>query len=92
MESFQAFQVTAESRADTSNWPQWLRAAWKKEPAEVGAVWPNDFPKSDGTDKLVVTCPGRIFIEVRWGDYIVCHARNRLRVSPKQWFEFLHVN
>lgn len=34
----EAFQMTIERRWDNSEWPNWLNAAWQKEPSE-GAIW-----------------------------------------------------
>lgn len=58
-----AFQMTAERRRDTINWPQWLQDAWG-EPA-VNAV----FPVGVGTYLGVGTLEGIIAVEP--GDWIV---------------------
>ena len=35
----EAFQFTADSRTNNSQWPDWLHSAWQKEPSQEGAVF-----------------------------------------------------
>ena len=66
----EAFQMTKERRKDNSKWPNWLNKAWNKNLSEDGAVYPVDFPLSDGRDKLNINTLEGIH-EVSWGDYII---------------------
>ncbi len=66
----EAFQMTRERRQIKVDWPWWLVAAWDRPHAEVGAVWPIDFPKSDGQDQLCVrTLEG--VMTIGWDDWII---------------------
>ncbi len=68
----EAFQITEETRRDNKDWPNWLNRAWNKERNTPGSIWPENYPNSDGTDKLCVR-----FIEamdsyiIGWGDWLV---------------------
>jgi len=66
----EAFQMTKERRANNVDWPEWLNKAWNGPMMEVGFVWPHDYPKSDGTDQIVIgTLEGNML--VGWGDWII---------------------
>lgn len=65
-----AFQMTEARRRDNSEWPQWMHAAWNEGPGQVGALWPSNYPESDGTDTLLIgTLEGSL--SVSWGDWII---------------------
>lgn len=69
--------MTSTERADNNNWPDWLDAAWCKDVNEKGAVYPSDYPESDGTDRLVIkTLEGDMLVE--WGDYIIQGVQGEL--------------
>jgi hypothetical protein len=66
----EAFQMTPERRQDNSEWPNWLHAAWNEGAGQPGALWPRDYPHSNGTDPLVIgTLEGNL--DVSWGDWII---------------------
>ncbi len=66
----EAFQMTYAARQDNSEWPVWLSQAWNKENHEIGSLYPEDYPHSQGNDRLVIhTLEGRMM--VGWGDYII---------------------
>lgn len=66
----EAFQMTKASRQDNSGWPIWLHEAWQKEPSDVGSLYPQNFPNSDGMDELSIhTLEGTH--NVTWGDFII---------------------
>jgi hypothetical protein len=66
----EAFQMTEDRRRDSSEWPEWLNAAWQKGISNNGALYPKDHPFSDGTDPLMInTLEG--MHEVSWNDYII---------------------
>ena len=65
----EAFQMTKERRRDNSEWPDWLHQAWNKDHGE-GAVWCEDYPNSDGTDRLVIGTLEGVYI-VSWNDWII---------------------
>lgn len=66
----EAFQMTVERRQDNRDWPEWLNIAWNKPHEESGAVYPAQFPNSDGSDELMIhTLEGNH--RVTFGDYII---------------------
>ena len=73
----EAFQMTRKHRQDNTDWPNWLHQAWNKDPHETGCVCCEDFPNSDGTDRLViVTLEGRQIVS--WGDFIIQGVQGEL--------------
>ena len=73
----EAFQMTKERRSDNRDWPCWLNEAWNKSFAEVSAVSCEDFPESDGTDRLIIhTMEG--VMHVNWGDWIIQGVKGEL--------------
>ena len=65
-----AFQMTFARRRDNRDWPDWLNQAWNKSHNEPGALFPIDFPDSNGEDELVIyTLEG--LHRVTFGDYII---------------------
>lgn len=66
----QAFQMTQEHRENNFGWPMWLCSAWNKQHDQPGALWPIDFPDSDGKDALqITTLEGQLTVTP--GDYII---------------------
>jgi len=66
----EAFQMTKARRQDNSEWPSWLSQAWQKLHAEIGALYPENFPNSDGTDRLrIKTLEGDQLVS--WDDFII---------------------
>ena len=51
-----AFQLTAKTRWDNSNWPGWMHVAWQHGPGE-GGLWPNPDdppnPEHGSADRVV---------------------------------------
>jgi hypothetical protein len=73
----EAFQMTEDRRKDNLDWPQWLHEAWNKEIGEVGCLCSENYPKSDGDDRLLIgTLWGLLLIS--WGDFIVCGVHGEL--------------
>ena len=73
----QAFQITEETRADNSSWPEWLHVAWNKPHTEVGAVMPVMYPNSDGHDQLAVhTLEG--LLRINFGDFLIRGVKGEL--------------
>lgn len=73
----EAFQMTRARREDNAEWPMWLHHAWQKEPTEPGAVFPAQYPNSDGKDMLMVrTLEGALVIG--WDDWIICGVNGEL--------------
>ena len=50
----ESFQVSKANRIDNSNWPNWMHVAWNTPHDRPGALFPSEFPDSDGTDELVL--------------------------------------
>lgn len=66
----EAFQMTRERRRDNRDWPAWLNEAWCRPFDKIGAVSCEDYPNSDGTDRLVIrTLEG--VMTVGWDDWII---------------------
>ncbi len=73
----EAFQMTKERRVNNSDWPEWLNQAWNKAFSEKGAVYCEDYPHSDGTDRLIIhTLEGPM--TVNWDDWIIKGIKGEL--------------
>ena len=82
----EAFQMTEERRRNNDDWPNWLHEAWNKPHNEPGAMYPADFPDSDGTDELtIVTLEGNH--RVTFGDFIIRGVRGELYPCKPEIFE-----
>lgn len=66
----EAFQMTKNRRSDDRDWPEWLNSAWNKNHDEPGAVFPKNFPCSDGTDELCIHTLEGVHT-VQFGDWII---------------------
>lgn len=66
----EAFQMTRARRQANLEWPEWLNKAWNKHLTDPGAVFPKDYPSSDGTDELVIFTLEGIHL-VSFDDYII---------------------
>lgn len=81
----EAFQMTKERRKDNSEWPNWLHRAWQKD-FGVGAVSSEDFPNSNGTDRLVInTLEGTHYVD--WDDWIIQGVQKELYPCKPDIFE-----
>ena len=66
----EAFQMTEARRQDNSDWPTWLNKAWNMDNHEIGALYPQDYPNSNGKDLLrIQTLEGNQLVS--WNDYII---------------------
>lgn len=73
----EAFQMTTERRSDNRDWPEWLNRAWNELWPNVGAVSCEQYPASDGTDRLVIsTLEGAM--TVSWDDWIIRGVKGEL--------------
>lgn len=82
----EAFQMTKERRQDNSEWPNWLHEAWNMDFPEPGAVGCEDYPHSDGTDRLLIsTLEGTH--AVSWGDFIIRGVQGELYPCKPDIFE-----
>jgi hypothetical protein len=66
----EAFQMTEARRKDNSEWPKWLHIAWNTPRYDYGALWPLNYPVSDGADTLLLNTPEGV-MNVRFGDWII---------------------
>ena len=69
----EAFQMTKERRWDNSEWPNWLHAAWQKDPSE-GALWIDpDCPPAPGHESAAELVCGTLegVHRVDWNDWII---------------------
>lgn len=67
----EAFQMTKEHRWDNSKWPEWLNAAWNKEPGE-GSVWIDP----DAEELVCGTLEG--VYRIGWDDWIIRGVKGEL--------------
>jgi hypothetical protein len=82
----EAFQLTPETRQDNSSWPQWAHAAWNMPHDEPGAMYPSQFPSSDGHDPLsIFTLEG--IHRVDFGDWIIQGVNGELYPCKPDIFE-----
>ena len=82
----EAFQMTKERRLSNTDWPNWLHYAWNKSHLEIGGVYPEKYPNSDGTDNLLIrTLEG--VMHVAWGDYIIRGVKGKLYPCKPDIFE-----
>ena len=81
-----AFQMTKERRQDNSEWPNWLNKAWNNDYPCEGAVWPEDYPESNGTDRLCVGTLQGVNI-VSWNDWIIQGGDGDLYACKPDIFE-----
>lgn len=66
----EAFQMTRKRRLDNSEWPSWLHDAWNEHYSNAGALYPENYPKSDGMDHLMImTLEGPLRVD--WDDWII---------------------
>jgi hypothetical protein len=73
----EAFEMTPERRRDNSEWPQWMHEAWNKGPGGEGALWPRNYPESDGEDELAIgTLEGALIVS--FGDWIIRGVKGEL--------------
>lgn len=84
--TIEAFQMTEARRSDNSEWPEWLHRAWNLDNDEPGAVFPRDYPMSDGKDPLCIFTLEGIH-NVSWGDYIIQGLKGELYPCKPDIFE-----
>ncbi len=82
----EAFQMTADRRQDNSEWPMWLNIAWNKDHSEEGSVWPENYPNSNGKDRLCIRTLEGIHV-VSWGDWIIQGIQDELYPCKHNIFE-----
>ncbi len=91
----EAFQMTKERRWDNSEWPEWLNAAWQREPIVApelneGAVWIDPgapIAKGHGSaaELLCGTLEGVHRID--WNDWIIQGVKSELYPCKPDIFE-----
>jgi len=82
----EAFQMTKERRQDNSEWPNWLNLAWNTEWPEPGAVGCQNFPHSNGTDRLIIMTLEGVHL-VEWNDWIIQGIKGELYPCKPDIFE-----
>jgi hypothetical protein len=85
----EAFQMTQERRADNTDWPEWLNAAWQMEPNETGSLKPLGFPESDGTDPLTIITLEGVHV-VSFDDWIIRGVKGELYPCKPDIFEMTY--
>jgi hypothetical protein len=85
----ETFQMTYERRVDNTEWPEWLNRAWNTTWGQPGAVSSEDFPTSNGTDRLTIyTLEGVHTVE--WGDWIIQGVKGELYPCKPDIFELTY--
>ena len=82
----EAFQITKKTRVDNIDWPNWLHEAWQKGFNENGSVGCQDYPNSNGKDRLIIKTLEGIHT-VRWNDWIIKGIHNELYPCKPDIFE-----
>jgi hypothetical protein len=84
----EAFQLTAETRWDNHDWPEWLNQAWNKERDEEGAVWPasGSEPSQKFKDSVCITTLEGIH-RADPGDWIIQGVKGELYPCKPDIFE-----
>lgn len=85
----EAFQMTEQRRTDNRDWPDWLNRAWNTPHDVEGAVYPKDFPDSDGTDELLIFTLEGIHL-VQFGDWIIRGVKGELYPCKPDIFEMTY--
>lgn len=73
----EAFQMTKDRRASNEDWPNWMHKAWNQNYGTPGAVSCEEWPNSDGTDRLQITTLEGV-MRVEWGDWIIRGVQGEL--------------
>ncbi len=82
----EAFQMTRERRLSNMEWPGWLHAAWNEHHSNPGAVYPENYPTSDGMDRLTIqTLEGPLRVD--WDDWIIRGVKGELYPCKPDIFE-----
>ena len=82
----EAFQMTRERRQDNTEWPNWLHEAWNKGHSELGALYPEDYPNSNGSDRhRIQTLEGNQLVS--WNDYIIKGVHGEIYPCKPDIFE-----
>lgn len=85
----EAFQMTEERRRTNVEWPNWLHEAWNKEPGELGRLYPELYPNSNGVDRLrIQTLEGDQLVS--WGDYIIRGVKGEIYPCKSDIFEMTY--
>lgn len=80
----EAFRMTKEARVDSRDWPEWLNAAWNKDPNEEGSVFPTIPGISEGTISIR-TLEGDMVVS--FGDWIIKGVKGELYPCKPDIFE-----
>lgn len=83
----EAFQMTKERRESNADWPNWLNQAWNKDFIDIGMVGCEDFPNSNGKDRLVLREIGGAVCTLSWGDWIVQGVQGEIYPCKPDIFE-----
>jgi hypothetical protein len=82
----EAFQMTKERRKSNADWPMWLHTAWQRGVSEIGALYPQDYPNSNGKDMLrIATLEGNQLVS--WNDYIIQGIQGEIYPCKPDIFE-----
>lgn len=81
----EAFQITEDTIKDKENWPGWLKAAWQKEPKEVGSFYEAVYFVANSSKLVVHTLEGDHYVTL--GDYIIQGIQGEIYPCKPDIFE-----
>lgn len=82
----EAFQMTRQRRKSNADWPVWLDRAWQMTKGDIGALYPEDYPNSDGSDRLrITTLEGDQLVS--FDDYIIKGVQGEIYPCKPDIFE-----
>lgn len=83
----EAFQLTAETRSDNRDWPEWMNRAWNLNANDVGALSPVEVGTSNGPLQIV-TLEGTHRCD--FGDWIIKGVKGELYPCKPDIFEMTY--
>lgn len=84
----EAFRMTRERRSSNADWPEWMHRAWQMGACE-GGIWPENYPHSDGEDRLCIGTLEGVHV-VSWGDWIIRGVKGELYPCKPDIFEMTY--
>ena len=72
----EAFQMTEQRRWDNADWPNWLHAAWNKEPGEH-SMWIDQDKAPSGEHSMWIGTKEGVH-RVSWNDWIIKGVQGEL--------------
>jgi hypothetical protein len=87
----EAFQMTKERGSDSSDWPGWLREAWKVPVDEIGSLQTSCVSLDGSYSPFlfeIVTLEGVMLVS--WGDWIIRGVKGEIYPCKPDIFEMTY--